>query len=72
MTNRMGLIDSDFYNTPNCISLGLTNNGKENIIINVGDVIGHAIFGKYLRLDNCNREYIKRKGGFGSTDEGRK
>lgn len=71
MANSIGVIDSDYYNNE-------TNDGhfyfqywnfnNEDLVIHKGDVIGQAIFQKYLLTDDDGAEG-ERVGGFGSTDK---
>lgn len=71
LPNSIGIIDSDYYNNE-------TNEGHfyfqfynvtdKELIIKKGDVIGQAIFQKYLLTDNDYSDGI-RTSGFGSTDK---
>ncbi len=70
MSNSIGVIDADYYENE-------TNDGHfyfqyynildHDIEIKKGDVIGQAIFQKYLLVDNDQADGI-RIGGFGTTD----
>ena len=71
LPNSIGIIDSDYYNNE-------TNEGHfyfqfynvtdKELIIKKGDVIGQAIFQKFLLTDNDYSDGI-RTSGFGSTDK---
>ncbi len=70
MANSVGLIDSDYYGNPDNdghLFFAYFNCSDHDIEIKKGDVIGQAIFTKYLVVDNDNATG-ERKGGFGSTD----
>ena len=71
LPNSIGIIDSDYYNNK-------TNEGhfyfqfynitNSDLLIKKGDVIGQAIFQKYLLTDDDCSDGI-RTSGFGSTDK---
>lgn len=71
LANSVGIIDADYYNN-------LDNDGHfmfayynfftEDILIKKGDVIGQAIFEKFLTIDNDDATG-ERVGGFGSTSK---
>lgn len=65
LTNGIGLIDSDYY--PNSMSLALHNKSDRIINIKYGDIIGKAVFIKYLTYIKADHSDCKRTGGFGST-----
>ena len=71
LANSIGVIDSDYYgNEENDGHIMFTfyNIKEEDIEIKKGDVIGQAIFQKYLVTDDDIAEG-ERKGGFGSTSK---
>ena len=71
LANSVGLVDSDYYGNENNdghIYFAFFNCGKEELHVKKGDVIGQAVFEKYLTVDNDIAEGI-RNGGFGSTDK---
>ncbi len=71
LANSIGVIDSDYYgNEENDghIMFAFYNIKEEDIEIKKGDVIGQAIFQKYLVTDDDIAEG-ERKGGFGSTSK---
>ena len=71
LSNGVGVIDKDYYNNKSNeghIMFSFINITNTNIIINKGDVIGQAIFQKYLIVDN-DMSTGERLGGFGSTDK---
>ena len=71
LPNSIGVLDHDYYNN-------IDNDGHyyfqfwnfkdEDLVIHKGDVIGQAIFQKYLLTDDDGAEG-ERVGGFGSTDK---
>ena len=70
LANSIGVIDKDYYgNVENDghIFFAFYNYKKEDILIRKGEVIGQAVFSKYLLVDEDQANGI-RKGGFGSTD----
>ena len=72
MANSIGLIDSDYYeNEENDGHLYFQyfNCSDHDIVIKKGDVIGQAVFQKFLVTDNDIPSNIVRKSGFGSTDK---
>ena len=71
MANSVGIIDSDYYgNVDNDghFMFAYYNFFNHDVEIKKGDVIGQAIFMKYLITDNDNAEG-ERVGGFGSTNK---
>ena len=71
LANSIGIVDSDYYENPDNdghIMFAFFNVKAEDTIIKKGDVIGQAIFQKYLIVDNDNAEG-DRIGGFGSTSK---
>lgn len=71
LSNGVGVIDKDYYNNKSNeghIMFSFINITNTNITINKGDVIGQAIFQKYLIVDN-DMSIGERLGGFGSTDK---
>ena len=71
LANSVGIIDKDYYgNTDNdgLIMYAFYNIKEEAVTIKKGDIIGQAIFMKYLITDNDNASG-ERTGGFGSTDK---
>ena len=70
MANSVGLIDGDYYgNEENDghLYFAYFNCSDHDIEVHKGDVIGQAVFTKFLTVDNDNATGI-RTGGFGSTD----
>lgn len=70
LTNSVGVIDSDFYNNKNNeghFSIKLSNNGKVDYIVNIGDKIAQGVFTKYLIVDDEDEIKNERNGGLGST-----
>lgn len=71
MANSVGIIDSDYYENEDNdghFMFAFYNFFDHDIEIKKGDVIGQAIFMKYLKVDDDNATGT-RKGGFGSTDK---
>lgn len=71
MANSIGIVDHDYYgNEENDghFYFQYFNCSDHEITIHKGDVIGQAIFQKYLIVDNDQVQDVKRAGGFGSTD----
>ena len=71
LANSVGIIDSDYYENEDNdghFMYAYYNFFDHDVEIKKGDVVGQAIFMKYLTVDNDNAEGI-RKGGFGSTDK---
>ena len=71
LPSSIGIIDSDYYN--NEINEGhfyfqFYNITNSDLLIKKGDVIGQAIFQKYLLTDDDCSDGI-RTSGFGSTDK---
>ena len=72
MCNQVGIIDEDYYNNRDNeghIFIRLQNEGDDVVSFKKGDRIAQGIFQKYYIVDNDN-VMEKRKGGFGSTNEG--
>ena len=71
MANGIGIIDKDYYGNPDNdghFMFSFFNIKEEDIKIKKGDVIGQAIFQKYLVTDDDSAEG-ERVGGFGSTSK---
>ena len=71
LANSVGLVDSDYYGNENNdghIYFAFFNCSDKELNVKKGDVIGQAVFEKYLTVDNDVAEGI-RNGGFGSTDK---
>ena len=71
LANSVGVVDKDYYGNPDndgLIMFAFYNIKEEDIEIKKGDVIGQAIFQKYLVTDNDIAEG-ERVGGFGSTNK---
>ena len=71
LANSVGIIDADFYENPDndgAFSYAFYNFFDISLEIKKGDVIGQAIFQKYLTTDNDVAEGT-RIGGFGSTSK---
>lgn len=71
MANSIGIIDKDFYGNPEndgAMSFAFYNVKQEDLLIKKGEVIGQAIFQKFLKADNDNASG-ERLGGFGSTSK---
>ena len=71
LANSVGLVDSDYYGNENNdghIYFAFFNWSDKELNVKKGDVIGQAVFKKYLIADNDAAEGI-RNGGFGSTDK---
>ena len=71
LANSVGIIDADFYGNPDndgAFSYAFYNYFTEPLEIKKCDVIGQAIFYKYMTVDNDNAEG-ERLGGFGSTSK---
>ena len=71
MANSVGIIDSDYYENPDNdghFMFAYYNFFDHDVEIKKGDVIGQAIFMKYLITDDDKAEGI-RVGGFGSTSK---
>ena len=72
MCNQVGIIDEDYYNNRDNeghIFIRLQNEGDDVVSFKKGDRIAQGIFQKYYIVDDDN-VMEKRKGGFGSTNEG--
>lgn len=70
LTNSVGVIDSDFYNNEENeghFAVKLSNHGKNDFEVFVGDRIAQGVFMKYLTIDNEEEIVHERKGGLGST-----
>ena len=71
LANSVGVVDKDYYgNSDNDghIMFAFFNIKSEEVKIKKGDVIGQAVFQKFLITDDDNADGI-RVGGFGSTDK---
>ena len=71
LANSVGIIDSDFYGNPDndgAFSYAFYNYFTEPLEIKKGEVIGQAIFHKYMTTDDDVAEG-ERLGGFGSTSK---
>ena len=71
LANSVGVIDKDYYGNPDNdghITFAFFNVKEEDIEIKKGDVVGQAIFQKYLVTDDDVAEG-ERVGGFGSTNK---
>ena len=71
MANGIGIIDHDYYNNQGNeghIYFQYFNFLTEDITIHKGDIIGQAIFNKFMTADNDSATNI-RTSGFGSTDK---
>ena len=71
LSNAVGIVDGDYYGNEDNdghIMFSIINLKEEDLYIKKGDLIGQAMFGKYLKVDN-DQVYKTRKGGFGSTSK---
>lgn len=71
LPNSIGVVDHDYYNNidnDGHFYFQFWNFKDEDLVIHKGDVIGQAIFQKYL-LANDDSAEGERVGGFGSTDK---
>ena len=71
LPNSIGVVDHDYYNNidnDGHFYFHFLNFKDEDLVIHKGDVIGQAIFQKYLLTDDDGAEG-ERVGGFGSTDK---
>ena len=71
MANSVGLIDSDYYGNEDNdghLYFAYFNCSDHDIEVKKGDVIGQALFQKFLITDDDNASG-KRVGGFGSTEK---
>lgn len=71
LTNCVGVIDADYYNNKDNeghFKVKLTNNGKEDFVVNVNDRVAQGVFMKYLTVDDEDEIINERIGGIGSTD----
>ena len=71
LANSVGIVDKDYYGNPDNdghIMYAFYNIYDEDLEIKKGEVIGQAIFEKYLISDDDISEG-ERIGGFGSTDK---
>ncbi len=70
LPNSIGVVDHDYYNNVDNdghFYFQFWNFKDEDLVIHKGDVIGQAIFQKYLLVDDDSADG-ERVGGFGSTD----
>lgn len=71
LPNSIGVVDYDYYNNidnDGHFYFQFWNFKDEDLVIHKGDVIGQAIFQKYLIADDDSADG-ERVGGFGSTDK---
>lgn len=71
LPNSIGVVDHDYYNNidnDGHFYFQFWNFKDEDLVIHKGDVIGQAIFQKYLLADDDSADG-ERVGGFGSTDK---
>lgn len=71
LSNSVGVVDKDYYGNQDNdghIMFAFYNIKDEDIEIKKGDVIGQAVFQKYLVVDDDAAEG-ERIGGFGSTSK---
>ena len=71
LANSVGVIDKDYYGNPDNdghIMFAFYNIKDEDVEIKKGEVVGQAVFGKYLVTDTDNAKG-ERMGGFGSTSK---
>ena len=71
LANSVGIVDSDYYGNEDNdghIMFAFFNIKDVDTEIKKGDVIGQAIFQKFLVVDDDNATG-ERKGGFGSTNK---
>ena len=71
LANSVGVIDKDYYGNPDNdghIMFAFFNVKEEDIEIKKGDVVGQAIFQKFMITDD-DRADGERVGGFGSTSK---
>lgn len=72
MANSLGIIDADYYENEDNdghFQFAYYNFFTEDLEIKKGDVIGQAIFMKYLTTNDDKPEDVVRSGGFGTTDK---
>lgn len=70
LANSIGVVDADYYENPDNdghIMFAFFNIKEEDTVIKKGEVIGQAIFEKYLITDDDIAQG-ERMGGFGSTN----
>lgn len=71
LANGIGLIDCDYYGNPDNdghMMFAYYNFFDQDVLIKKGDVVGQAVFLKYLITDDDLAEGV-RQGGFGSTNK---
>lgn len=71
LANSVGVVDKDYYgNVDNDghIMFAFFNIKDEDVEIKKGDIVGQAIFQKFLIVDN-DQAAGERQGGFGSTNK---
>ena len=71
LANSIGVIDADYYGNPDNdghFMYAFYNFFDKDLEIKKGEVIGQAIFQKYLLVDNDKAEG-QRESGFGSTNK---
>lgn len=66
LTNGVGIIDEDYYDTPYTIKFEFLNIGKKAIVIQKGDKLGQGVIIQRFLTSDDNASG-KRSGGFGST-----
>lgn len=72
LANSIGVIDADYYNNESNdgeLLYAYYNFGDSDYHVKKGDIIGQAIFMKYLTTTNEVKNNNKRVGGIGSTDK---
>lgn len=67
LTNGVGVIDSDYYNSKAPITFEFLNISKRPVSIKPGDKIGQGVFFNRIEADNVQKSNKTRNGGFGST-----
>ncbi len=63
LTNQVGVIDADYYNNQDNeghMWISLQNEGKENYVVNKGEVFCQGLFIKYLKVDNEANDFVDR------------
>jgi len=73
LTNCVGVIDADYFDNKDNeghFKVKLTNNGKEDFVINRNDRVAQGVFMKYLTVDDEEEVTNERIGGIGSTGKG--
>ena len=73
LVNQVGVIDADYFDNKDNeghFKVKLTNNGKEDFVINRNDRVAQGVFMKYLTIDDEEEVTNERIGGIGSTGKG--